>query len=56
MKGKTLLIKQNVGWFDCDIRVRTSKGKKTKWTKAWAKKAQRKLRKNLNTINLYEEE
>lgn len=31
MRGKTLLIRENIGWFDTDIKIRTSKGTKTKW-------------------------
>lgn len=56
MKGRTLLIRQNIGWFDTDIKDRNSKGKRRSWCKAWAKKAQRKIRKynkvNINKIEL----
>lgn len=46
MLGKTLLIKQKIGWLSSDFKDRNSKGKKRSWFKAWAKVAQRKIRKH----------
>lgn len=50
MRGKLMLFKQRIGWLSSDFKDRNSKGKKRSWHKAWAKVAQRKIRKN-NKIN-----
>lgn len=50
MRGKLMLFKQRIGWLSSDFKDRNSKGKKRSWCKAWAKVAQRKIRKN-NKIN-----
>lgn len=50
MRGKLMLFKQRIGWLSSDFKDRNSKGKKRSWFKAWAKVAQRKIRKN-NKIN-----
>lgn len=50
MRGKLMLFKQRIGWLSSDFKDRNSKDKKRSWCKAWAKVAQRKIRKN-NKIN-----
>lgn len=54
MTGKLMLFKQRIGWLSSDFKDRNSKGKKRSWFKAWAKVAQRKIRKNnkINKLNI----
>ncbi len=47
MTGKTLISKSNGNkFFAVDMEIRNSRGKKTAWTKAEAKRASRKVRHN----------
>lgn len=54
MKGRTLIFKQHCGILDEDFKRKNSKGKRSSWAKADAKRASRKIRKSLKNINIYE--
>lgn len=51
MHGRTLYVKERVGFLDEDLDYRNSKGKRSDWCKAWAKQANRKIRKQ-NKVNI----